>query len=253
MQKGGRAPREPAYEELYSTMQHSDEKSFAQKRKENLLSRAQGGRPREADVAVTAVLFAAKMKRLSLEADKKKKERGEGEKTWKEKRKEAYLRTHGAAPPKETDVAVTALTFAAKLKSRSSIRASMVRVCPLAPWPQPHVTLSRCTRRATWLREPAQARSAESLLGVMLARNPKRNLLLRSGRWAPPRLPPTTPRLPRLHPSPGRHHVPRSLPAQDALLRRQGIKSPREPEVALTAVTFAAKMKRLSSRDDSSS
>jgi len=87
-------------------------KACANKRKENLLSRARGGRPRNVDVAITSVLFAAKLKRLSLAdsgsgEETSSDDRGLGErgrtvgKTWREKRKEAYLRTHNAPPPKE--------------------------------------------------------------------------------------------------------------------------------------------------------
>ena len=149
--KGMKSPRattsEPVYEELYP--ENGDRESgpsFAQKRKENLLSRARGGRPREVDVGITAVLFAAKLKRLSLtdrdplgkkqtglvgrssgdrssgersSGEREPAERAPAEKTWIEKRKDTYLRTHHAAPPKATAVTLTAICFAAKLKARS--------------------------------------------------------------------------------------------------------------------------------------
>ena len=105
----------PRYEEPYPEeppqrpKSADHEKTFAQKRKENLLSRARGGR-RDVDVALTTVMFAAKLKRLSsadvVERKKREKEKkegvqgeGPGEKSWVEKRKETYLRTHGAPPP----------------------------------------------------------------------------------------------------------------------------------------------------------
>ena len=63
----------------------TDEKTFAEKRKESLLSRARGGKVPEVEVAVTAVMFAAKLKRMSTVTatstsgtdtmEKKKKER----------------------------------------------------------------------------------------------------------------------------------------------------------------------------------
>lgn len=106
--------------------------SFAEKRKAALLSRARGGRPREGDVAMTAVLFAARLK-ISASQTKLDEEqetgsgntaaqRAPGERTWKQKRKDAYLRTHHIpAPPQPAaaEVTVSTVSFAAKLKTRS--------------------------------------------------------------------------------------------------------------------------------------
>ena len=121
--KGVKTPRPPTPEPVYEEPCPESGKrvrrpSFAQKRKENLLSRARGGRPREVDVSFTAVLFAAKLKLSAsqtkldamLDAEREplaeKQETGLGDrssgpadKTWKQKRKDAYLRTHHAPPP----------------------------------------------------------------------------------------------------------------------------------------------------------
>jgi len=92
------------------------EKSWAQKRKENVLARATGSRsPREPEplqVSLTAVQFAAKLK----EGVKKSRE----EPSWKEKRMHAYLATNGAAsrPTTAADVAFSSVLFAAKLRAR---------------------------------------------------------------------------------------------------------------------------------------
>ena len=55
-----------------------DEKTWQEKRKDNLLSRARGGRVRETHVGIAAVMFASKLKRLSSaevmqQKDEKKK------------------------------------------------------------------------------------------------------------------------------------------------------------------------------------
>ena len=54
-------------------------------------------------------------------ADTSAAERAPGERTWKQKRKDAYLRTHHAPPPPPAaaEVSIAAISFAAKLKSRS--------------------------------------------------------------------------------------------------------------------------------------
>ena len=85
--------------------------SFAEKRKAALLSRARGGRPRQVDIGMTAVLFAARL-RISAShtkdaqaqqetgsGDTSADERAPSERTWKQKRKDAYLRTHHTPPP----------------------------------------------------------------------------------------------------------------------------------------------------------
>ena len=95
----------------------------------------------EVEVAVTSVLFAAKLKaRLAAskqqqpaaeegaEAEPPKlKKKASGEVGWKQQRKEAYMRKYGIKRAEETtqaDVAVTALRFAAKLKMKASASAT---------------------------------------------------------------------------------------------------------------------------------
>jgi len=213
--RGVRSPQpELVYEEPQVEKKPSGEgqKTFAQKRKENLLSRARGGRPREVDVAVTAVLFASKLRQRSKAENPpstpqvfsplstptprdegglvpKKKERGEGEKTWKEKRKDAFLRTHSGTPPKEAEVAVAALAFASKLKARSAQNLFDV--------PSRAGSSSEPTDEVPEPREKTFAQKRK-----------------------------------------------------DALLRRQGIKGIREPEIAVSSVMFASKLKRLASQQD---
>jgi hypothetical protein len=167
--KGVKAPRPPTPEQAsspdpeenvhrdLSPRKRERRPSFAEKRKAALLSRARGGRPREVDVGMTAVLFAARLRisashtKLDAQqetgagetsaagtsaadtsaadtsaadtsaADTSAAERAPGERTWKQKRKDAYLRTHHAPPPPPAaaEVSIAAISFAAKLKSRS--------------------------------------------------------------------------------------------------------------------------------------
>ena len=151
--KGVKAPRpptpEPAFVEEPEESVHRDlsprkrerRPSFAEKRKAALLSRARGGqKPREVDVGMTAVLFAARLRisasqtkldKLDAAREPEEQETGSGdrsaaerapaERTWKQKRKDAYLRTHHAPPPPPAvaEVSIAAISFAAKLKSRS--------------------------------------------------------------------------------------------------------------------------------------
>ena len=97
-------------------------KSWAQRRKENLLARASGCRsPRAADplgVSLAAVQFAAKLK----EGVKKKKEGGEP--SWKEKRRISFEKRHGVKPSEPVGVALTSVLFAAKLRRRAAGNAS---------------------------------------------------------------------------------------------------------------------------------
>jgi hypothetical protein len=172
--KGVKAPRPPTPEQAsspdpeenvhrdLSPRKRERRPSFAEKRKAALLSRARGGRPREVDVGMTAVLFAARLRisashtKLDAQqetgagetsaagtsvagtsaadtsaadtsaadtsaAERAPGERAPGERTWKQKRKDAYLRTHHAPPPPPAaaEVSIAAISFAAKLKSRS--------------------------------------------------------------------------------------------------------------------------------------
>jgi len=123
-------------------------KSWAQRRKENLMARA-GARPpvKEPEVTLQVVSFAAKLKRLSASSRDSRATEGEAspakpaeaekaetaeakpkEKTWAQKRKENYLARHGQRKEvKEPEVTVAAVSFAAKLKAKraSSMRDSM--------------------------------------------------------------------------------------------------------------------------------
>ena len=75
---GPKSPREDDWDvPTPRSKAKSEEKTFAEKRKENLLSRARGGKVPEIEVAVTAVLFAAKLKRISSAAAEEKKEKKE--------------------------------------------------------------------------------------------------------------------------------------------------------------------------------
>ena len=148
--KGVKGPRPPTLEPTFSLghdenatrtdlsprKRERSSSSFAEKRKAALLSRARGGRPRDGDVAVTAVLFAARLK-ISAAQTKLDEEqetgsgdtaqRAPGERTWKQKRKDAYLRTHHTpAPPPlpAAEVSVSTVSFAAKLKTRSLAAAA---------------------------------------------------------------------------------------------------------------------------------
>ena len=149
--KGVKGPRPPTLEPTFSLgtdenatrtdlsprkRERRSSSSFAEKRKAALLSRARGGRPREGDVAVTAVLFAARLK-ISAAQTKLDEEqetgsgdaaqRAPGERTWKQKRKDAYLRTHhtpAPPPPAAAEVTVSTVSFAAKLKTRSLAAAA---------------------------------------------------------------------------------------------------------------------------------
>ena len=154
------------------------QKSSLQKRKENLLARARGGRPRETEVALTAIAFAAKLKSRSsrnllekaaaaaaeaapnggaaaaeapaaapaeaypVEAPAAAEEetpraakKTHHEKSFAQKRKEMYLKRKEGKPA-PTEVAVTAVAFAARLKSRSSTR-SAAKAHEKAVWPVP--------------------------------------------------------------------------------------------------------------------
>ena len=152
------------------------QKSSLQKRKENLLARARGGRPRETEVALTAIAFAAKLKSRSsrnllekaaaaaaegapnggaaeapaaapaeaypVEAPAAAEEetpraakKSHHEKSFAQKRKEMYLKRKEGKPA-PTEVAVTAVAFAARLKSRSSTR-SAAKAHEKAVWPVP--------------------------------------------------------------------------------------------------------------------
>ena len=145
--KGVKGPRPPTLEPTFSLgpdeyatrtdplrkRERRPSSSFAEKRKAALLSRARGGRPREGDVAMTAVLFAARLKisAAQTKSDEEEQETGSGdtaaqrapgERTWKQKRKDAYLRTHhtpAPPPPTAAEVTVSTVSFAAKLKTRS--------------------------------------------------------------------------------------------------------------------------------------
>ena len=149
--KGVKGPRPPTLEPTFS-LGHDENatrtdlsprkrergysSSFAEKRKAALLSRARGGRPRDGDVAVTAVLFAARLKisaaQTKLEEEQETgsgdtAQRAPGERTWKQKRKDAYLRTHhtpAPPPPAAAEVTVSTVSFAAKLKTRSLAAAA---------------------------------------------------------------------------------------------------------------------------------
>ena len=148
-----------------------DEKTWQEKRKDNLLSRARGGRVRDVNVGIAAVMFASKLKRLSSaevmqQKDEKKKKvipllhptrttrrlclglrahttalawQGDGALSWRDKRKDAYLRTHHTPRPKEVveaeeKVTLATVSFAAKLKlsARATSQASVPPPRPLA-------------------------------------------------------------------------------------------------------------------------
>ena len=189
--------------------------SFAEKRKAALLSRARGGRPRQVDIGMTAVLFAARL-RISAShtkdaqaqqetgsGDTSAAERAPGERTWKQKRKDAYLRTHHTPPPPPAaaEVSTSAISFAAKLKSRSLAPPASADGDP----EQDHREKSFAQKRKVGLAStPAPFQACKPL-----SMQPFR----------PPTHPP----------------CPTSLSmdawrffAQEAVLRKQGIKSPRE-------------------------
>ena len=81
------------------------QQTWLQKRAQHVRARATGvPKPRNAndlDVAVTAVRFAAKLRTGP---------------SWRERRKEVYLKTHSGKPEREIRVAATSVLFAAKLK-----------------------------------------------------------------------------------------------------------------------------------------
>jgi len=111
-----------------------------QKRKEHVLGRALSGERINPDLAVSlsTVQFAAKLKMRvaaqgratgaaegqTADATPESPKRASGEKTWAEKRKESYLKRHNRLPPVEAQVAVTAVSFAVKLKSRAAASQS---------------------------------------------------------------------------------------------------------------------------------
>ena len=109
-------------ERSISTERDEAGKSWAQRRKENLLARASGCRsPRAADplgISLAAVQFAAKLK----EGVKKKKESGEP--TWKEKRRISFEKRHGVRPTEPVGVALTSVLFATRLRRRAAGNAS---------------------------------------------------------------------------------------------------------------------------------
>ena len=88
------------------------QQSWASKRKEHLLHRAGVARVPAApmDVAATAVHFAAK---LRLQAA-----RAKGVKSWQEKRKEAFMATHGVRPEQKMRVAVKSVIFANRMLTK---------------------------------------------------------------------------------------------------------------------------------------
>jgi hypothetical protein len=105
-ESGETSPRSPAAA-TNNRANGPQQQSWASKRKEHVLARAGVPRapPTQADVAVTAVKFAAKLKMRSA-----------GEKSWQEKRKEAYLATHNAKRPEaQFRIAAKSLVFASKM------------------------------------------------------------------------------------------------------------------------------------------
>lgn len=105
------------------------DKSWSQKRKENLLARASGVRrePDALEVSLTAVSFAAKLKEsLKKKAEAKDaSEKAYSELTWREKRARNYGLAHGVpVKPPESDVALTSILFAAKLRMRVAGRVA---------------------------------------------------------------------------------------------------------------------------------
>lgn len=86
------------------------------------------------DVALGAVLFAAKLRKRVSESEAavlrereaiaaKARRAAAGEVSWTQRRKEAYLRKYGRTRSEETtkpDVAVSAIAFASKLRLRSA-------------------------------------------------------------------------------------------------------------------------------------
>ena len=110
--KGVKAPRpptpEPAFVEEPEENVHRDlsprkrerRPSFAEKRKAALLSRARGGRPRQVDIGMTAVLFAARL-RISASHTKDaqaQQETGSGD-TSADERAEAVKLFRGSLSP----------------------------------------------------------------------------------------------------------------------------------------------------------
>ena len=122
------------------------EKTWAQRRKENILARS-GARPRDADVAATAIAFVSKLKvRASVRAQRRPRRATASseasseaasarsrpqlplasalaastpvQKTWAQRRKENVLARSGARP-QEADVATTAISLVSKLKVRA--------------------------------------------------------------------------------------------------------------------------------------
>jgi hypothetical protein len=85
-------------------------KSWAAKRKEHVLARAGLARPAtQADVAVTAVQFAVKLRMRTAAKDP-------NEKSWQQRRREVFLATHAAKPPDaQVRVAAKSLMFANRM------------------------------------------------------------------------------------------------------------------------------------------
>jgi len=100
-----------------------DEKTWAQKRKENLIARAQGKRSesKDAEITITAVTFATKLQ-LRAKMNRLEAESGTSnssiEESWLDKRKKNYLARHDTRP-KPSEVSLQAMMFASKLQHRA--------------------------------------------------------------------------------------------------------------------------------------
>ena len=165
----------------------SHEKSWAAKRKEHLLHRAGVARdPAPIDVAATAVHFAAKLKLQAQAA--KEAARAKGIKSWQEKRKEAFMATHGGKPTQDLRVAVKTVIFAnrllAKRRDASSAAAALHGVEPLERGP-PSSSTSSATGGETSSRGSNRAAGTKSAAEKSWTQRRKETYLKRYGRERP--------------------------------------------------------------------
>jgi hypothetical protein len=132
----GASPRSPRSRSASAGQPGQPEKSWTQRRKESYLRKYGFDRAEKVagpDVAVTALSFVSKLKRRSQVGIKSLIEEPPApaaarlgassprELTWTQKRKEAYLRKYGRQrieAAAQSDVAVSAVKFASKLKLR---------------------------------------------------------------------------------------------------------------------------------------
>ena len=227
-----------------SPTKKSSEQSWAQKRKDSVLARATGERtPRAAvetpseqlGVALKASIFTAKLK------ESVRKTKGEeAPLSWSQKRAEAFKRTHGVpkAPIEELKVSTTAILFAAKLKRLAGAAAAGATpggggtggmgggtggmgggaggvVLTVGDGPvQPE------------LARAAEARAAEVQNSVRTRRESREEAKGEQLSWTQRR--------------------------KEAYLRKYGKKGeePMQPDVAVSAITFAAKLKARKAASD---